>query len=143
MTSRNDTVGHAPASDAAAKRCLVVDDSATIRRVMSAMLREFGYVISEAPTGLQAVEQCKTDPPGLIFLDWNMPVMDGITCLRALRAMPMEPRPTIVLCTTENSLSKIHEALSAGADEYIMKPFDREILHDKLVQLGLRTADEL
>jgi len=72
-----------------------------------------------------------------VLLDWNMPEMDGITCLRALRAMNLEPRPLVVMCTTENSVSKIREALEAGADEYIMKPYDREVLLDKLAQVGL------
>jgi two-component system chemotaxis response regulator CheY len=125
----------------AEKTCLVVDDSATIRRVLSGMLHEFGYDVSEAPSGVEAVETCRDHAPGLIFLDWNMPEMDGITCLKALRAMEIAPRPVIVLCTTENSLAKIHEALTAGADEYIMKPFDREILQDKLEQLGLCDVD--
>jgi two-component system chemotaxis response regulator CheY len=105
------------------------------------MLTDFGYSVSQAPGGNEAVETCREHTPGLIFLDWNMPGMDGITCLKELRAMDMEVRPTIVLCTTENSLAKIHEALAAGADEYIMKPFDRDILHDKLEQLGLCEGD--
>lgn len=132
--------GHMPGPEA--RSCLVVDDSSTIRRVMAAMLRDLGYTIREASTGLQAIEECARAIPGLILLDWNMPVMDGITCLRTLRETEMEPRPTIVLCTTENSLAKIHEALEAGADEYIMKPFDRDLLRDKLAQLGLVEADE-
>jgi two-component system chemotaxis response regulator CheY len=66
-----------------------------------------------------------------------MPEMDGISCLKALRAMPLEPRPPVVMCTTENTLDKIREALEAGADEFIMKPYDREVLLDKLVQIGL------
>ena len=66
-----------------------------------------------------------------------MPEMDGITCLRSLRAMDLNPRPIVVMCTTENGLAKIREALEAGADEYIMKPYDRDVLLDKLVQVGL------
>lgn len=127
----------------AAATCLVVDDSRTIRRVMAGILAKLGYTVSEAPTGVHAVEHCQSQIPDLIFLDWNMPEMDGITCLRALRKMPLEPRPTIILCTTENSLPKIHEALNAGADEYIMKPFDADIVRDKLSQLGLYEWEEL
>ena len=114
------------------KTCLVVDDSATIRRVHVRHAARLRLRRQRSAPGVQAVETCRDHAPGLILLDWNMPVMDGITCLRALRAMEIVPRPVIVLCTTENSLAKIHEALTAGADEYIMKPFDREILHDKL-----------
>ena len=66
-----------------------------------------------------------------------MPEMDGITCLRTMRAMQLAPRPSVVMCTTESGLSKIREALEAGADEFIMKPYDRDVLLDKLEQLGL------
>ena len=66
-----------------------------------------------------------------------MPEMDGLTCLKAVRAMNLQPRPLIVMCTTENVLPKITQALEAGADEYIMKPFDRDVLRDKLAQLEL------
>ena len=127
----------------AARSCLVVDDSSTIRRVMAGMLQELGYSVREAPTGLQAIEECGRAVPDLIMLDWNMPVMDGITCLRTLRAKDLVPRPTVVLCTTENTIAKIQEALAAGADEYIMKPFDRDLLQDKLSQLGLLEADDV
>ncbi len=80
---------------------------------------------------------CRKRVPDFILLDWNMPEMDGITCLKALRALPLVPRPVIVMCTTESSVLRIRQALEAGADEYIMKPYDREVLLDKLVQLGL------
>jgi two-component system chemotaxis response regulator CheY len=73
----------------------------------------------------------------MVLLDWNMPEMDGITCLRQLRAMNLEPRPFVVMCTTESGMPKICEALEAGADEYIMKPYDQGVLLDKLAQLGL------
>jgi two-component system chemotaxis response regulator CheY len=83
------------------------------------------------------VEHCKKEVPDIIMLDWNMPEMDGISCLRVLRAMEMPRRPIIVMCTTEIKVSKIQEALAAGADEYIMKPFNRDVLLDKLAQLPL------
>ncbi len=73
----------------------------------------------------------------MVLLDWNMPEMDGINCLKALRAMNLNPRPVVVMCTTENGMSKIREALEAGADEYIMKPYDQAVLLDKLAQVGL------
>jgi two-component system chemotaxis response regulator CheY len=117
--------------------CLVVDDSSTIRKVIVRLLKEMNFVVGEAETGVVALEACKLVVPELILLDWNMPEMDGITCLRALRAQNFEPRPLIVMCTTENVLPKITEALEAGADEYIMKPFDADVLRDKLAQLAL------
>jgi len=120
-----------------AHTCLVVDDSSVIRRVVAGLFRELHFDVSEARTGLEAVEYCQEHTPDIIMLDWNMPVMDGITCLRALRAMEMPERPVIVMCTTENQISKIQEALMAGADEYIMKPFDQQVLLDKLSQFEL------
>ena len=104
------------------------------RRIFS---RASACSVAEAENGQVAVEFCRTTVPNFVLLDWNMPEMDGITCLAALRAMPLEPRPSVVMCTTENALAKIREALEAGADEFIMKPYDREVLLDKLVQIGL------
>lgn len=117
--------------------CLVVDDSRAIRRVAGDMLSRLGFRIAEAEHGGAAVEFCKTAVPAFVLLDWNMPVMDGITCLRELRAMDLSPRPFVVMCTTENGMTKIQEALISGADEYIMKPYDQDVLRDKLEQLGL------
>ena len=119
------------------KTCLIVDDSRVIRRMAADILKGLGLRTAEAEHGGKAVEFCRTTVPEMVLLDWNMPEMDGITCLRALRAMNLEPRPLVVMCTTENSVSKIREALEAGADEYIMKPYDREVLLDKLAQVGL------
>ena len=119
------------------KFCLIVDDSSTIRKFSARLLKSMNFIVGEAEHGLAAVEACRLIVPDLILLDWNMPEMDGITCLRAVRAMNLEPRPIIVMCTTENVLPKITEALAAGADEYIMKPFDRDVLRDKLSQLEL------
>jgi two-component system chemotaxis response regulator CheY len=75
--------------------------------------------------------------PDAILLDWNMPEMDGLAFLKALRAANAEPRPIVLFCTSENEVSRIAMALDAGADEYIMKPFDREILESKFLQMGL------
>ena len=117
--------------------CLVVDDSRVIRRMATDILNDLGLRTAEAEHGLAAVQFCRATVPELVLLDWNMPEMDGISCLKALRAMDLSPRPLVVMCTTENAVSKIREALEAGADEYIMKPYDREVLLDKLAQIGL------
>ena len=117
--------------------CLIVDDSRVIRRMAADILKSLGLRTAEAENGLKAVEFCRDAVPDMVLLDWNMPEMDGITCLRALRAMELAPRPFVVMCTTESGMPKICEALEAGADEYIMKPYDREVLLDKLVQVGL------
>jgi len=117
--------------------CLIVDDSRVIRRMAADILKGLGLRTAEAEHGLKAVEFCRGTIPDMVLLDWNMPEMDGISCLKALRAMNLDPRPVVVMCTTENTLSKIREALEAGADEYIMKPYDQEVLLDKLAQVGL------
>jgi two-component system, chemotaxis family, chemotaxis protein CheY len=117
--------------------CLIVDDSRVIRRMAADILKGLGLRTAEAEHGLKAVEFCRGTVPDMVLLDWNMPEMDGISCLKALRAMNLDPRPVVVMCTTENGLSKIREALEAGADEYIMKPYDQEVLLDKLAQVGL------
>ena len=117
--------------------CLIVDDSRVIRRMAADILKGLGLRTAEAEHGGKAVEYCRTTVPQMVLLDWNMPEMDGISCLRALRAMNLDPRPVVVMCTTENSVSKIREALEAGADEYIMKPYDQGVLLDKLTQVGL------
>ena len=117
--------------------CLVVDDSRVIRHVARDILEGLGIATAEAEHGLAAVQFCRTTVPDLVLLDWNMPKMDGISCLRVLRAMPLEPRPLVVMCTTESGLAKIQEALESGADEYIMKPYNRDVLLDKLAQVGL------
>ena len=116
---------------------LVVDDSRTVRRFVVGLLRNLGFEVAQAPSGLHAIHQCQIATPDLVLLDWNMPVMDGITCLKTLRSMRLDRRPAIVMCTTESQIGKIQQALEAGADEYIMKPFDQGVLLDKLVQLNL------
>jgi two-component system chemotaxis response regulator CheY len=122
------------------KTCLIVDDSSTIRRVMANMFRKLDFTVAEATTGAEAVERCRVEVPDLVMLDWNMPEMDGITCLRILREMVFAKPPVIVMCTSESDISKIQQTLAAGADEYIMKPFDQDVLLDKLVDLKLAVA---
>jgi two-component system chemotaxis response regulator CheY len=119
------------------KRCLVIDDSSVIRKVARRILEGFGFTIVEAADGRQALEACTKEMPEAILLDWNMPVMDGYEFLRALRAMPHGDKPKVVFCTTENDLAHIARAMHAGADEYIMKPFDKEIVEAKFQEVGL------
>jgi two-component system chemotaxis response regulator CheY len=83
------------------------------------------------------MEACAREMPNAILLDWNMPVMNGIDFLRRLRKMSGGDEPKVVFCTTENDLAHIQEALSAGANEYIMKPFDSDIIQTKFAQIGL------
>jgi two-component system chemotaxis response regulator CheY len=117
--------------------CLVVDDSRTVRRAARRMLEAHGFSVREAEDGQQALEACRAALPTLVLLDWNMPVMDGITFLRLAREEFGPDEPRVMLCTTESDLSRIVAALEGGAQEYIMKPFDDTILAGKLEVLGL------
>ncbi|MEE8202160.1 MAG: response regulator [Alphaproteobacteria bacterium] len=119
------------------KSCLIVDDSAVIRKIARKILEQLNFEISEAVDGQQALDQCRQKMPDAILLDWNMPVMNGIDFLRALRSSDGGDAPVVVFCTTENDMTHIQEAMAAGANEYIMKPFDGEIIQTKLVQVGL------
>ena len=119
------------------KTCLVVDDSSVIRKVARRILEGLQFTISEAEDGQQAIECCRREMPDAVLLDWNMPVMDGYDFLKALRRMPGGERPKVVFCTTENDVVHIARALHAGANEYIMKPFDREIVEAKFQEVGL------
>ena len=117
--------------------CLVVDDSRTVRKVARRMLEKMGFTVREAADGAEALAACRVALPHAVLLDWNMPVMDGLQFLRAARAEFGADQPIVVLCTTEAAMDKIVEALSAGAQEYVMKPFDEAILRDKFTQVGL------
>jgi two-component system chemotaxis response regulator CheY len=119
------------------KQCLVVDDSRVIRKVARRILEDMDFACSEAEDGAKALDQCRQGMPDAILLDWNMPVMNGIDFLRALRMESGGDQPVVVFCTTENDMGHITEALRAGANEYIMKPFDSDILGAKFAEAGL------
>lgn len=124
-------------SKASMRSCLIVDDSKMIRRVASRILRDLDFTPTEAGNGQEALDHCRADMPDAILLDWNMPVMDGLSFLKALRSEPSRKQPIVVFCTAERDVVKITEALDAGADEYIMKPFDSDIIESKFFQAGL------
>ena len=119
------------------RTCLVVDDSRVVRKVARRILEAHGFAVAEAADGQQALECCRADLPDCVLLDWNMPVMDGLTFLKAVRAEFGPENPPIVFCTTENDMTHITQAIESGAQEYIMKPFDEEILLGKFAQVGL------
>ncbi len=119
------------------KTCLIVDDSRVVRKVARKIIEELGFHCEEAEDGQKALEFCQSQMPDAVLLDWNMPVMDGIEYLTALRKLPTGGNPKVVFCTTENDFEHIQKALGAGANEYIMKPFDSEIIECKFAQLGL------
>jgi two-component system, chemotaxis family, chemotaxis protein CheY len=119
------------------RTCLVVDDSRVIRKVARRILEEMGFEIAEAGDGGEALAWCRAAMPDAVLLDWNMPAMSGLEFLRQLRQEPGGDAPTVVFCTVENDLEHITEALEAGADEYIMKPFDSEIIAAKFAEAGI------
>ena len=119
------------------KSCLVVDDSKVVRMVARKILEELDFDVSEAADGQQALTACQASMPKVILLDWNMPVMNGIDFLRALRAGEGGNAPKVVFCTAENDMAHIQEAINAGANEYIMKPFDSDIIQSKFSQIGI------
>lgn len=120
------------------KTCLVVDDSKVIRKVACHMLQTLDFEVEEAGDGSEALGCVNKKVPDLVLLDWNMPVMDGMEFLKAIGELGLPTPPKIIFCTTENDVDHIRRAMDAGADEYIMKPFDRETLQSKLdlVQIG-------
>lgn len=118
------------------KTCLIVDDSKVVRKVALKIFEELGFTCSEAEDGQKAADACAKEMPFVILLDWNMPVMNGLEFLQKLRTMPGGDAPKVMFCTTENDFSFIEKALAAGASEYIMKPFDKEIVQGKLEQIG-------
>ena len=124
------------------KTCLVVDDSSVVRRIARRILEEMDFAITEAEDGEQALEVCKHAMPDAVLLDWNMPVMDGYEFLGHLRRLPGGDSPKVVFCTTENGMGHISRALHAGANEYIMKPFDKDIVTAKFQEVGLVALPE-
>ncbi len=119
------------------KSCLIVDDSKVIRKVARHILETLNFAVDEAEDGQMALARCEAHLPDVVLLDWNMPVMSGMEFLRNLRQRPFERQPKVVFCTTENDLAHIRAAIEAGADEYVMKPFDRDTLEAKLQLVGV------
>ena len=119
------------------KHCLIVDDSRVVRTVAGRIVQDLNFEVSEAGDGATALEKCREKMPDAILLDWNMPVMNGLDFLRALRREHNGKHPVVVFCTNENDKEHIGEAMRSGANEYIMKPFDADIVYSKFVETGL------
>ncbi|HEX8232850.1 MAG TPA: response regulator [Caulobacteraceae bacterium] len=119
------------------KTCLVVDDSRVIRKVARRIIEDMGFEVAEAGDGMEALAWCRSAMPDAILLDWNMPVMTGIDFLRQLRTERGGDQPRVVFCTVENDVRSISAAIEAGAAEYIMKPFDTDIVQSKFAEAGL------
>lgn len=116
---------------------LVIDDSRTMRLILGRMLDEFGFTVSTAGDGSAALAEMTAGlNPELILVDWNMPVMTGIEFIQRVRAAPFDCDASIMMVTTETEIPRVEAALEAGADEYVMKPFTKDIIYDKLQTLG-------
>ena len=119
------------------KTCLIVDDSRVIRKVSRRILEDLGFEVAEASNGVEAIAWCDAMMPDVILLAWAMPEMDGLTFVRQLRTELGGTAPKVIFCSSETGIERIREALDAGADEYIMKPFDGAIVAGKLRSLDL------
>ena len=119
------------------RTCLVVDDSRVIRKVARRIVEELGFEAAEAADGLEALAWCRAQMPTAILVDWNMPVMNGLEFVRRLRQEPGGSRPKVIFCTVETDLARIAEALEAGADDYLMKPFDSALMSSRFGLVGL------
>ncbi len=112
---------------------LLVDDARTVRSICRRIMESMGYTALEAENGQVALDMVRRHPEiELILLDWNMPVMDGLSLLKAVRAEPLPQQPKIVMCTTEAEFTQIATAIQAGADEYVMKPFTEDVIREKV-----------
>ncbi len=120
-------------------KALVVDDSRAVRMILGKILRELGFDVCEAGNGREGLEVFGRERAEieLVLADWNMPEMNGMELLRELRKDPTLAGLTIVMVTTETEIDQMAAALEAGANEYVMKPFSKEILVEKLQMVGL------
>ena len=126
----------APAPAPAQRTCLLVDDSRMIRKVARRIVEGAGYAVTEAENGEEGLARCRAAMPDLVITDWNMPVMTGIEFVTALRAIPSARQPRVVFCTTNSGARDIHKGIEAGADEYVIKPFDDAALLSRLQSVG-------
>jgi two-component system, chemotaxis family, chemotaxis protein CheY len=118
-------------------QALVVDDSKIVRKVTRNILEPLGFAVDEAEDGRVAFEYCKSKMPALIMMDHNMPEMTGLDSVKAIRGLSGGDAPVIVMCTTMNDMDFIMSAMTNGANEFVMKPYDADIIKGKLEQLGV------
>jgi len=120
-------------------KALIVDDAKVVRVALGRIMNQLGYETVKAEDGQRALEEIAEHPDvEVVMLDWNMPVMNGYDFLIALREMPQHGiSPKVIMVTTETGMSQMLKALASGADEYIMKPFDKEMVAGKLEMVGL------
>jgi two-component system, chemotaxis family, chemotaxis protein CheY len=119
------------------KTCLVVDDSQVVRKVARMIFETLSFETSEAESGPAALDRCQEKMPDAIFLDSHMPIMGSVEFVSTLRTMADGRKPVVLYCVTENDPSDIARVLTAGADDYIVKPFTRETIREKLADCDL------
>jgi two-component system chemotaxis response regulator CheY len=130
-----------PASWETPVRALIVDDSRAMRTILGRILRGLGFEVVEAGDGSEALLRLEeTGGADLALVDWNMPGMNGIDLVRAVRRRAAYDAMRLMMVTTENELESVARALEEGADEYVMKPFTREIIAQKLEMMGWQLA---
>ena len=100
------------------------------------IVESLGFDVTEASDGVEALDQCIRAMPDLVLLDWRMPTMDGMDFISRLKELTEGNMPKVLFCSMENDPARIAEALAAGADDYVMKPFDGDILQSKIDELG-------
>ncbi len=124
-------------------KALVIDDSTAARFILSKMLSELGFEVTQANDGKQAMDKLAEGGQfDLALVDWNMPVMNGLEFVQQVRgtAAPGGTVAKIMMVTTETEMTQVVRAIEAGADEYVMKPFTKAVIEDKLQILGLATS---
>ncbi len=118
-------------------KCLIADDSKIIRMLLAKIMGNLDFEVIEAEDGEEVVELCQINEPDLIIMDWRLPILEGIDALYKIRNVKKLKQPKVIFCSSLTDVDKIKEALDGGADDYIMKPFDEEIIISKLAILGL------
>jgi two-component system chemotaxis response regulator CheY len=114
-------------------RALIVDDSKTVRLILTRLLKEVGFQdITQAGDGREALDRLGESKPDVALVDWNMPVMNGFEFLVEMRSHRENDQVLVVMVTTESEMSQVASALEAGANEYVMKPFTKEVIQEKL-----------
>lgn len=121
---------------AATKTCLIVDDSRVIRKVSSKIVSALGYKVIEAQDGIEGLARCKQAMPHVVLTDWDMPEMDGLEFVKQLRAIPTEKPPVVMFCTSKGKAADVQAGIMAGANDYIVKPFDEAAMKAKLERFG-------
>jgi two-component system chemotaxis response regulator CheY len=117
------------------RKCLVVDDASVVRKVARVLIEDHRFEVTEAEDARTALDMCKSEMPELILLDWHMPGLSPLDFLATLRAMGGAKRPFVLYMATEIDVNELTKAFQAGADDYLLKPFDRQSLEAKLAEI--------